>query len=511
MRRSFRTLAALLALLTFRFVAMADTSVTNPPVHWLTWAALKQKWGAVSLADLQRAVAGGDLTAEQYLGRCYTEGFRFPQNSALGVDYYERAGQAGYLPAWNNLGVLYEQGQGVPQDMTKAVNYFRLAADAGFADSMANLGSLYNDGNGVDRDSQEALKWLRRAADRGNWGAMVSLYQIYYDGRGVEPDPKEGLKWLTMAAEDGDAYGQCLLGYFYATPRQDNARSPIVMPNMEKAIFWYDRSAAQNWAGGQYQLGCCCLTGDGVEQDEARGLDLIRQAADQNHAYAMIKLADLYAKGIGEPRNDQDRPTPLLLRVAANGPRKAVEDACHKLGFRYEHGIGTERDIITAIQWACRKAVISNDTLIDMVEVKPPIHVPGGAFAGDDTGRNSVYIYSPNGGRPSVEFVMALSQYLKSAQSDTHEGLLPIGDRYLSGQDVPVSPEKAWLWFSLAAEKNVPGAAARVAVAEARMSAGDLTEVKKLLPGMVSDFDKVADLLRTQSLRQTSQPNPNNP
>jgi TPR repeat protein len=460
--------------LLFGQIATAEMSATNPPAKWLSLPEIKQKWADVPLDALQRAAEGGDLTAEHYLGYCYAEGFRFPQNSVLGVSYYERAGKAGYLPSWNNLGLLYQRGKGVKQDFVKALYYTRLAADSGLPQAEANLGYLYRDGIGVEHDSEEAVKWFRLAADQGQTGAMISLYSACWDGRGVASDHKEAVKWLTKAAEAGNAHAQCLLGHYYENLEWESSENQMRLPpNMPEAVRWYRSSADQNWAGGQYLLGLCYVAGNGVEQDEERGLELIRQAADQNHTDALFELASLYAKGVGEPRNAEDRPIALLQRVAASDPQEnyyKIKMAYDSLIFRCEYGVGTERDIIAAVQWYCRGALAGMDgyTIEDKIKVAD--------------GKND-------------RFLTALSQYLKAASSENHDGLTQIGDRYLIGQDTPKNIVKAWLWFSLAAENGVPGARTKRSDAEARMTESEMKDAKQLLPGLVKEFDSVANAL----------------
>jgi tetratricopeptide (TPR) repeat protein len=50
----------------------------------------------------------------------------------------------------------------------------------------------------------------------------------------------------------------------------------------EEAVAWYEKASAMNWASAQNSLGVMLLTGKGVELDYARGIELIRTAAQHN-------------------------------------------------------------------------------------------------------------------------------------------------------------------------------------------------------------------------------------
>jgi hypothetical protein len=148
---------------------------TNAPAHWPTLKEVLVKWKDTPLEAIERAAENNDLTAQHYLGYCYSEGYRFQQESQKGVAWYERAGKAGYLPSYSNLGGLYERGQGVSQDPAKMLYYYRLAADGGFAGAQLIMGYLYWKGTTVPQDQGLGLIWIQRAADQGNATAECEL------------------------------------------------------------------------------------------------------------------------------------------------------------------------------------------------------------------------------------------------------------------------------------------------------------------------------------------------
>lgn len=59
------------------------------------------------------------------------------------------------------------------------------------------------------------------------------------------------------------------------------------------------KSAEQDFAAAQYDLGACYLNGLGVEEDEKRALYWVQKAAEQDYADAQVVLGNFYSEGIG--------------------------------------------------------------------------------------------------------------------------------------------------------------------------------------------------------------------
>ena len=493
---------------------------------------------AAGIAWYQRALESGYIPSANNLGLVYQRGLAGTNDMAKAVYYYRYAADRGLAQAQANLGVLYCDGDGVERNFTEAMKWFRRAADQGHATAMVEIGRRYRLGQGVPKNTSEAVRWFKMAADKndplglvnlgwmygyeaatpinqetafkfyqraaelGQTDAMYEIYLLYQNQTGVVTNQAEAMKWLGKAAEGDNCMAQCLLGYFYEYPEWEVSgnKRRLPPPNMPEAVRWYRSSADRSWADGQYHLGLCYIAGKGVEQDEEHGLELIRQAAGQNHTYALFELAGLYARGIGEPRNDEDRPIALLRRVVKCDPREnyhKIKEAYDSLIFRYEYGIGTERDIIAAVQWYCRAAAAGMEgyTIEDKIEVGPQKFRPIGSYTGDSE-RRLIAISRPDPGGRSDRFLSALSRYLKAASSNNHDGLMEIGDMYLAGQDAPRNTVKAWLWFSLAAQNGVSAARSKISQAETRMTESELKEAKQLLPGLVQELNTIAAALR---------------
>jgi uncharacterized protein len=368
-----------------------------------------------------------------------------------------QAADKGDAYAEHYLGYCYTEGFRVAQNPEAGVAWYERAMQKGYLPSVNNLGLVYQRGLLGSNDMGKAVYFYRYAADRGLPTAQVNLGQLYREGAGVDRDPVEAMKWFRLAAD-------------------------------------------QNWAAGQYQLGLIYLEGNLIEQDEERGLELTRAAADQGLNDALHELADLYARGVGEPRSGEDRPLRLLERARVHS----------EVIFRYEYGLGTERDLVAAARWHCRAALAgAYISLADEIEFRPTKQPMGSPIVGPADGH--VLIYRPYGsGYPSEGLLRVVSLYLKSSMGDGPSAL-QIGERYWAGQDVPQSMSNAWLWFTLAAQHGNSGAPARIAQTERRMTESELKQANQQLSGVIQELNTVAATLRETAGFQNSKPSGDTP
>ena len=358
--------------------------------HYLGYAYAEGLRGTTNaqqaIAWYGRGIELGYMPSAGNLGLLYSRGTIVPRDEEKALRYCRLAAEGGVPNAQVRLAFFYDQGAGVKRDPGEAVKWYRLAADASHAQAMVGLGRHYRFGEGVGKDLREAIKWFRLAAEKGdpegtlNLGwvygyeqndlaaatecfreaakrglseGMVELYLTYRDGKGVAKNPGEAKNWLTQAAEAGLAKAQYWLGDLNDLDTTTWRENPV------EAIRWYRLAAEQNWPGAQLRLAEHYLGGKTLEQDEERALELMRAAADQNYAPALRELAGLYARGIGEPRRREDEPLQLLKRVTQlqkPGERSESQWAYEEIAQRYQCGLGTEKDLVSAAQWYCRGA-----------------------------------------------------------------------------------------------------------------------------------------------------------
>ena len=150
-----------------------------------------------------------------------------------------------------NLAVNYEFGQlGSVKDISKAVSFYTKAAERGLAKAQHNLALLYEHGKGVSMSQQKAIFWYTKAAEQGLSLSQFNLAQLY---------------------------------------------SSENVGNFKEAIKWYEECKDTEFMG-KFQLGLLVHMGIGIDKDEARGLRLLREAADEGDHETKIKLADYLSK-----------------------------------------------------------------------------------------------------------------------------------------------------------------------------------------------------------------------
>src|SRR5262245_49647955 len=86
----------------------------------------------------------------------------------------ERAAAGGDVEAVDYLGWFYDNGRAVAQDQPRAVGLYRQAAERGNSHAQWRLGVMLDLGEGVTENPAEALSWIRRSAAQNYARAHVS-------------------------------------------------------------------------------------------------------------------------------------------------------------------------------------------------------------------------------------------------------------------------------------------------------------------------------------------------
>lgn len=137
------------------------------------------------------------------------------------------------------------------------------------------------------------------------------------------------------------------------------------------------------------------LSGTGVQQNIAKGTELLQKAAKAGNADAELTLGYFYAKGQNGIEKNVEKAQELFLRAAKHGNA----DAQYNVGLAYVRGDGVIADLAKAVTW----------------------------------------------------FTAAAKQNDAGAQYN-------LGVMYLQGEGVVADPLTAYAWFTLASENGFVGA-----------------------------------------------------
>lgn len=106
-----------------------------------------------------------------------------------------------------------------------------------------------------------AYRAYRAAAKSGDAHGQYQLAGSYYSGYGVDRDLDKAFYWFIKSAEQGLALAQRNLGVMYYSGVGTNA-------DLNKAFFWYHKAAEQQDNFAQHEIGKMYAKGLGVKQDD---------------------------------------------------------------------------------------------------------------------------------------------------------------------------------------------------------------------------------------------------
>ena len=341
----------------------------------------------------RKAADAGDAQAEAALGVMYAYGDGVPQDWALAVAWSRKAADQDNPWAQANYGLFLETARAGAADAGQAAAWYRRAADHGFALAQVRLGLLYQNGNGVRQDPRrafdlylqaardndpigerllalafrdgvgtprneaESVAWLKRSADHGDAEAMYLLSETYASAQGAARDPQASRRYLRDAAEQGHSLAAARLGNEYAEGQDHQQAARWLRIANERAA----KEAAflaedphtyrgRQLALARYHLGVLLMDGDGVEQDVAQAVRLLRAASERDRALATNQLARMSHQGVESARTTQLRSRCIEAAAAAG-----VGSAAFELAEGYVSGWAGEQSDAVALSWYRRR------------------------------------------------------------------------------------------------------------------------------------------------------------
>lgn len=152
---------------------------------------------------------------------------------------------------------------------------------------------------------------------------------------------------LIQRAETGEAEAQWQLGECY---RLGNG----VAQNWETAVYWYEKSAAQQYVPAVHSLSVCLGCGLGINRDVNRAMELARFGAEKGFVKSKIALATYYSQS--DMECDRQKAYEIFSELAERGDVLSI----YNLGVCYKDGIGVQKDMAQAIHWMTKAAEAGN-------------------------------------------------------------------------------------------------------------------------------------------------------
>jgi TPR repeat protein len=188
-------------------------------------------------------------------------------------------------------------------------------------------------------------------------------------------------------------------------------------------------------ADSQFELGLRLLTGEGVQKNEAEGVQWMEKAANQKHLRAQFVMGSIYEDGVGVKKNDA-KAYEWYRKSAENG----FAAGQHAVAMAYDLGRGVKLDPEKATEWLEKAAEQNYPQAQTALAAK----------------------YERGVGTAKSPSKAALF-YLRAAQQDFVPAMSRLANLYYSGTGVPVDFRRAGAWYQRAARSDDPWAANNLA------------------------------------------------
>lgn len=271
----------------------------------------------------KKAADQGSGVAMRNTAIMYLVGEQTVQNLKESIKLFRKAyNQCGDGVSGNILGILYQNGVGIPKDVYEAAKYYRKASDLGDVNAKFNLGLLYFSGESLKKDEVAAVNLFKEAAEKGFARAQMLLANAYENGQGIEKSDEKAFEWYSKVAEYKDA--NSAVSYVgdsqFCLAKLCEKGFGTKEKDLEKALYWYTRSADNGNLMAQVTLGDMYRNGRGVDGiDEKKALFWYIKAAKHDHYQAQFSLGELYEKGLLGVKQDEERALQWYKKSARQG------------------------------------------------------------------------------------------------------------------------------------------------------------------------------------------------
>jgi TPR repeat protein len=347
----------------------------------------------------------------------------------------------------------------------------------------------------------QALKCLIKNANKEHCKTLNLLGKMHQHGYGVLPDGQKALEYYTMSLELEDSEAQYILGIW-------SFRGMYVPLNDQKAVVLLIKSALQEHAKAQYQLGDMYEKGDGVLQDIRKAIKWFTMGSEHCDN-ARHHLGDMYYYGRGVPR-EYMKAFSLYYDMKS---KYSHVDVLYNMGHMYEHGLGVQqniskaKDMYLSVYCGNYRANINGNDSIKSIRLE--IEHELGRLNECDVKKDQ--IKAMEWYRKAAEQGHAKSQYslakmyniedsvksfewlLKSANLGYDQAQYDIGMHYYHGKYVDQDLHKALEWFQLSASsQHIKGA---------NMYSVTLLEIERSKSKKHSDnVDKIETLFKQEAI-----------
>ncbi len=247
---------------------------------------------AYAVRQLDRAAHRGEERAASVLANYFRRGLGGETDLVRAAEYYEILLAGGRDDVRTPLATIYLTAGSPAHDPRRAQQLLGDLAEDGDRAAALRLARLL-DGS----DPARALELRQELAAQGEESAQLELAARLVDPDGARFDPVRGLEIYEELAASGNGRALYALGLVYR-------RGGIVERDIERSVSYFERGVVAGDERSTLQFALALVSGRGVEQSEARGLQMLEELARGGLAGALWNLGqrapDRYAALVQE-------------------------------------------------------------------------------------------------------------------------------------------------------------------------------------------------------------------
>lgn len=229
-------------------------------------------------------------------------------------------------------------------------------------------------------DYEKAEQLLISEANSGNVLAIHDLGKLYSTKKLGEKDEEKSYKYYEKALQgfvEIEPNGDFMFPYENVCQKPVDMRSYIwyrigkmhcyglgTQQDYEKAFEWFLKSAQEGNRFAQYSLGNQYYYGNGTDKDLSQAFQWYMKSAEQGQPYAAYAAAQMYNKGEyvfkDESQAQEYYKQALAGFLELESKNQADDNLFYKIGIMYKNGLGTQKDMLKAIEYFKHSAELNN-------------------------------------------------------------------------------------------------------------------------------------------------------
>lgn len=189
------------------------------------------------------------------------------------LEYLEFGFVNGVVGSLFQYGYVYEKGIYVEKDLERSYSFYRMAADKDYVKAIVKLASWYKIGKFLSQNINEAIKLYTKAAEHNDIEAIENLINIYELGIGNVKSDVKALKYVFKLIELDALKGKCKLAYYclaeIGVEKDENRAKEII-----KEIEDIDKGTANNLKCMLAEKSLLDMSQDEIINTYMEGIDL---------------------------------------------------------------------------------------------------------------------------------------------------------------------------------------------------------------------------------------------